>query len=130
MKGMIISGGMIKAAILTVHLSTLARSVGVGAGEFSRPAGCGDSGMAVIMGCKQLAVAAGFMFVMHLLAQRHPVRFTTKTFFFAIRSDHDSAGAVEAHVHVVHYHVAAINVSDAADIDVEHGAVVEEGAAS
>ena len=88
---------MVNAVVFPVHISARTRSFNMRTRELTRAAGGSDPGVSVIMGCEQLAVAAGFMFVMHLLAQRHAVRFTAKTLFLAIRTDHDAARAVEAH---------------------------------
>ena len=83
----------------------------------------------MIVGREEFTVVAGLTFMVHLLGQCHAVRFVTETLFFASRMNHDPARAVEAHMHVIDDHRAAVNVVEA-HAHIEHGAIVEERPAS
>lgn len=54
----------------------------------------------------------------------------TPPFFFVGRTSHNATRAIETHPRVIHDYGTAVNISHIHHVDVEHGAVVEECAAS
>jgi hypothetical protein len=117
-------------AVVAALLAPCARVLHVSAMKFTGSGRSSHPWMPVIRRSKKLTVVAGFTFVMPLFGKRHPMRFMAPSLFFHCWTHQHSAGTVEAHVNVVHDHVAAINVVHHANVYVENCAVVKECAAS
>src|SRR5208337_768475 len=90
----------------------------------------GNGRTSVILGCEQLPVLAGGMFMLRLRCQRRRMRLAPIRLLLRSRPRGDTAGAVEAGMRVIHDDGPVVDVGHIGHVHIGHRAVVEESAAS